>query len=161
MSHGEVVKGLYIGDVWTFRNKEFIQDLDVIVSLYDVYKRENVDIPKGVEIHLMEFDDIDYYLEYHTNWDEYKLEVYTVCRKVCDILSNCTKKNERILVHCQGGINRSSLVIGYYLMSQLGYSFESVCEALANTNNRYRNGCPYLMNTFFCSILRELEAKGA
>ncbi|CAF1125747.1 unnamed protein product [Adineta steineri] len=69
--------------------------------------------------------------------------------KTNDFLSSCKQKNEKVLVHCQMGISRSSSIILAYLIK---YHHDTLFNAYDNLLNRHPFAAPNY--GFFIQLIR-------
>jgi hypothetical protein len=76
----------------------------------------------------------------------YILKQLQMCAKILQ-----AHKYHKILVHCAAGVNRSALVIGYYLLT-CGISYETMIELLSCANKG--RGLPVFTNVSFARLLR-------
>lgn len=66
-----------------------------------------------------------------------------------------------VLVHCASGINRSGLVVGYYLCSRLGYTGEQAIAAIRAKRKSHGTPMLPLCNESFADALRQWFPGGA
>lgn len=140
----EIIDNLYIGDRSVLSDDDLMPNIDIIISLHGV--------PCSHEIKRYCFDIADMNLDSDSPYfNSYKKDVISICEQAASIINSALIDDMKVLVHCYSGINRSCLVVSYYMMKYLHHTFDQICSTL----DRYRKD--YLMNRMFRSILKELE----
>ncbi|CAF4781873.1 unnamed protein product, partial [Rotaria sp. Silwood2] len=90
---------------------------------------------------------------FHVLWinlyDELRADIKKHFDESNDFLHNCKQKNEKVLVHCQMGISRSSSVVLAYLMK---YHHDSLLKAYDYLLERRRIAAPNI--SFFLQLIR-------
>jgi protein-tyrosine phosphatase len=109
----EITKNLFLGNLSSSKDKQFIASLDLIVNL-SMYP---IDIDTALD-KVPEIMNIQIYDEPHED-----LSIYfnTTFKKINDILNN---KDGRVLVYCKIGKSRSVSIIINYLMTKFNISYE-------------------------------------
>ncbi|CAF0843206.1 unnamed protein product [Adineta ricciae] len=82
-------------------------------------------------------------------YDELQADIKKYFDRTNEFLYNCKQKNEKVLVHCQMGISRSSSIILAYLMK---YHHDSLYKAYDYLLERRRIAAPNL--SFFLQLIR-------
>ncbi|CAF1045609.1 unnamed protein product [Rotaria sordida] len=82
-------------------------------------------------------------------YDELQADIKQHFDETNKFLYNCKQKNEKVLVHCQMGISRSSTIILAYLMK---YHHDSLVKAYDYLLERRRMAAPNM--SFFLQLIR-------
>ncbi|CAF2403968.1 unnamed protein product [Rotaria sp. Silwood2] len=82
-------------------------------------------------------------------YDELQADIKKYFDKTNEFLYNCKQKNEKVLVHCQMGISRSSTIVLAYLMK---YHHDSLFKAYDYLLERRRMAAPNM--SFFLQLIR-------
>lgn len=125
---------------------------DLVVSLYqrrlwdfklgDKVVDERFQPPEGVEHIFYRMADSDLDAEHHTVLDD-------MAERVADAIGT----GKKVLVRCQAGINRSSLVAGLAMM-RLGHSADGAIKLMRDARSPY-----VLFNQSFVAHLKRVEEK--
>ncbi|CAF1128544.1 unnamed protein product [Adineta steineri] len=128
---------LYHGDLNHARNKKLLKELDIrhIINICD-YELEK-DILDQFNVLWIDADD-----DISTNINQY-------FQKTNQFLQSCKEKDEKVLVHCQMGISRSSSIVLAYLMK---YHHDSLSQAYDYLIERRRYAAPNA--GFFLQLIR-------
>ncbi|CAF0734138.1 unnamed protein product [Rotaria sordida] len=90
---------------------------------------------------------------FHVLWinlyDELRADIKQHFEEANEFLHNCKQKNEKVLVHCQMGISRSSSIVLAYLMK---YHHDSLIKAYDYLLERRRIAAPNI--SFFLQLIR-------
>ena len=105
-NYNPILEHIYIGNLFSGRDPEFIKNLDCIVDLSSNYAKH----PPYIK-----------YVGFDVE-DDPLINIIPTCEKVFDFLSE--NKGKRTLVHCIAGKSRSVAVVVYYIMRKYGLSFE-------------------------------------
>lgn len=62
-------------------------------------------------------------------------DVFDELDELSDLVFDWLESGYRVLVHCQAGLNRSSLVIGYMLMKHYGYSADDAIQKIRDSRS--------------------------
>ncbi|CAF1468241.1 unnamed protein product [Rotaria magnacalcarata] len=91
--------------------------------------------------------------KFHVLWvninDELRVDIRKYFEETNQFLHECKEKNEKVLVHCQMGISRSSSVVLAYLMK---YHHDSLLKAYDYLIEKRRVAAPNL--SFFLQLIR-------
>ncbi|CAF1155521.1 unnamed protein product [Rotaria magnacalcarata] len=82
-------------------------------------------------------------------YDELQADIKKYFDATNEFLYNCKRKNEKVLVHCQMGISRSSTIVLAYLMK---YHHDSLFKAYDYLLERRRMATPNM--SFFLQLIR-------
>ena len=163
MSYAKIIDTLYIADCDVYRNQSFLENVNLIISLYSTPDTLKV-VPERCNFRYFDFEDLDFssdaIIRNHTlTADEYKAEIDLVCQETSKLIHSYLQRDKKVVVQCQAGINRSALIIGYYLIMYRNLSFETAYQLMKEANNRDRNYIPILINEYFCQYLISLSQK--
>lgn len=136
----QVAPFLWVGGHDTNDGEVVVHDeFDLVVSLY---KRPGSGPDPGVKQIHFRMADADLDPDHHTDLDAIAEEVV-----------EAIERQERVLVRCHAGLNRSGLVVALALL-KIGWNVDDILKRLRHVRSPYA-----LFNTHFVSYLREVEAR--
>lgn len=134
----EIIPKLYVGAHDIQEGEVYIKHGSPFRLVVSLYQRYGNDVPAGVKHLTHRMSDTDLDPKHHTKLDELAEEV-----------AESVRAGKGVLVRCQAGLNRSSLVAGLAML-KLGYSADETITLIRQKRSPYA-----LCNGSFVTYLKE------
>ena len=145
-----VVPGIYVGTEDAPRDEELFDEYGINISCI-IDLTSNI-FSSGSSVRIIGRQINDKELSSVSD----KQNLIDIIEELCINIHILMSENKNVLVHCEMGINRSPLVIGYYLMKYRKISYQETISLLEKAN--MSRGQPRtLTNASFRDILYKLE----
>ena len=107
VDYNHIIDNIYVGNIFSFKDTQFMEGLDQIISLVEPPK----EYPNCIQIL---FEDMDY------------VDVIPYAECVFPLLDT----GKKTLVHCFAGCSRSCAVVLYYIMKKYNKTFQEAHDIL-------------------------------
>ena len=108
----EIITNLWLGDIRDSRNKNFINNMDIIINC----TKDLPFIDENKKCIRVRVED---------NLEKQEIEnLYKYFEPISQLLHSSLKKGKKIFVHCYAGKQRSATIICAYIMTYLNLSFK-------------------------------------
>lgn len=153
--YAQVNTNLYIGNAQSIHDHKFLEDKKIKLIVNASNRSSNL---TDLEIDTIQVIDIEDIVPSPKHTAEFILDIKKKANSVVDQMEKYISRGDNVLVHCHAGINRSALILGFYMILKQGVSPTDAINKIRKANATQRS-IVALSNPLFESILKTLSVE--